>query len=496
LAASLAVIAMTGVAHAQYTPALAIDNPDLEVSNDRIVQEGRNLFVQFDFDGTSGGGEGWSQFENSSNGGPVRLWGPGDPVAMGAAQTAWENGDVGAVDSTYIRSDDGMGGVDGSGNADGAVLFVQTPYNDDRTAFPGVRDFEAATQILTETFDPTAKYVLTARTGNPVHSQYYDWATHPNPRGVTIAGDDDEYNGYDLQIAAGGVHDHGTARYAHHTIGGTVVASNPGSVAAGNVWETATTTLLPNPSTQAAHDALAGEVLQIRLAALEDPLDHSTNSAAVFDDITLSRYFAGDADEDGDIDNSDIGAVAGAFTGSGGTDQTWATGDFDGDGDVDNADIGVTAGAFTGAGAGNLIPSPNIADLIYDPVTGNLTLDPSQAAGGIITSFQFESNGEFLDANYNPVFGGFFQDVSASVMADSDLTFVGFDDLQNLGNVLPTGLDLVGLESLLRTAVYTGALGSGQQEIDLRLAAIPEPGSMAMLALGCLLINSRRRRAA
>jgi hypothetical protein len=213
----------------------------------------------------------------------------------------------------------------------------------------------------------------------------------------------------------------------------------------------------------------------------------------------LDSPILGDADGDGDVDNADIGATAGGFGGSGVTGKLWSTGDFDGDGDVDNADIGVTAGAYTGAApAGNLTDSGDIADLVYDPETGNLTLDASEAAGGIITSFQFENlSNAFIAANYNSVFGGLFEDVSDSVLADSDLSFVGFSGLADLGNVLPTGMDLVGLEALLSTAVYTGSLGSGQQEIDLTLAtAIPEPGSMALLALGGLLTISRRRRAA
>ena len=58
----------------------------------------------------------------------------------------------------------------------------------------------------------------------------------------------------------------------------------------------------------------------------------------------------GDLDNDGDVDNEDLGMAAGSFTGVGNsTTMTWADGDVDGDGDVDNADIGLIAGAFTGA---------------------------------------------------------------------------------------------------------------------------------------------------
>jgi len=61
---------------------------------------------------------------------------------------------------------------------------------------------------------------------------------------------------------------------------------------------------------------------------------------------------------------TDSGAIieraAGAFTGAGGsTTRTWHDGDMDGDGDVDNADLGFIAGRFTGAMAGmTTVPEP------------------------------------------------------------------------------------------------------------------------------------------
>lgn len=77
----------------------------------------------------------------------------------------------------------------------------------------------------------------------------------------------------------------------------------------------------------------------------------------------VAAPISGDFDRDGDIDNADIGVVAGNFTGSGGTGMTYAMGDIDGDGDVDNADIGAVAGSFTGAAAestfsNTVVPEP------------------------------------------------------------------------------------------------------------------------------------------
>lgn len=235
-----------------------------------------------------------------------------------------------------------------------------------------------------------------------------------------------------------------------------------------------------------------------------------TNNASVELTVSSSTTYvaklavSGDFDSDLDVDNSDIGLSAGNFTGSAGAGdffgQYYRDGDTDGDMDIDNADLGAVAGNFTGA-AGNLTDSGTIANLIYNPTTGNLTLDASEATGAIITTFQLESLGQFIDANYNSLsgggFGGAFEDVSDSVLADSDLTFVGFSGTADLGNVLATGLDLTSLEALLTTAVYTGSLGSGQQQFDLVIAGgapIPTPAALpaGLLALG--LLAARRRR--
>jgi len=122
--------------------------------------------------------------------------------------------------------------------------------------------------------------------------------------------------------------------------------------------------------------------------------------------------------------------------------------------------------------------NPNIADLIYDPATGRVWLNAAEAGRGIVTSFQLENgDGTFEPGNYTGptggTFGGVFQNVTAAVIGDSDLTFAGFSGTHDFGEIFPAGMDLAQLEAYLTTAVYTGALGTGQYTLDARILVDP-----------------------
>jgi hypothetical protein len=85
----------------------------------------------------------------------------------------------------------------------------------------------------------------------------------------------------------------------------------------------------------------------------------------------------GDLDNDGDVDNVDIGRAIGNFTGAGeSTSMTYWEGDLDNDGDVDIADINAVAERFTGGA----ISQSNLG-LSLDSVLYNITVpEPASLA--------------------------------------------------------------------------------------------------------------------
>ena len=101
------------------------------------------------------GKEFWRHFEISANGGPLRIWNPGVPGADETGQ--------GALDVAF----------DGNAPEGKYVMLVRSRENDPS------RKFEAVAQILTETFDSTKAYTLTAQVGRlPEADQEREFQLH------------------------------------------------------------------------------------------------------------------------------------------------------------------------------------------------------------------------------------------------------------------------------------------------------------------------------
>ena len=232
---------------------------------------------------------------------------------------------------------------------------------------------------------------------------------------------------------------------------------------------------------------LGGDFAQSGLFA--EPL--RPDSAQEFSLHQIPLFFAGDTDLDDDVDNRDLGRSFGHFSGPNPNpldpkrpfflDE--ADGDTDFDGDVDNRDLGRSFGNFTGPGAGNLVDAADRADLIYNTDSGNVKLDASEAAGGVITNFVLGNAQGGSDFNAPGVaafpFAGPFTTDTILEISQTDGTAVGASGITNLGNIFPTGFDLTGLEAFLTDASYVGELGSGNPELDLKV--VPEPSLLADL---------------
>jgi len=190
----------------------------------------------------------WCYYDADGNGGPARI---GNPPLSGLAT---------AAEGDYV------------------VRVVADPreWVADTFAPNGVAT------LLTETFDPTMTYTLTAQVARYVDDSY--WA------------------GYLVQLAAGGTKTLG-AIVQGNVSGGTVIAEDrntqPVPLAAGDTDEWATSTVVYTPDPADAH--LAGLPLQIRLLTLRKPGDpgYPGNgypdraqydqwlTYAAFDDVTL-----------------------------------------------------------------------------------------------------------------------------------------------------------------------------------------------------------------
>jgi|GEM_PF-6052660 len=210
-------------------------------------------------------------------------------------------------------------------------------------------------------------------------------------------------------------------------------------------------------------------------------------------------------------------------------------GDTDLDGDVDNVDFGSLYGNFTGPNPQQGTDNSNCADLIYDPQTGEVVLDASEAAGAVITTYALENDSNDFDVTELNLYDfNDSQDASSdSHISQTDLDQDGFANTWDLGDILPTGMTLAQLESFLTTAKYCGNLGSGFHDFDLLreygsrdwsdgdfdgdgdvdnvdfgnlygnytgslaggmdLQAIPEPLTLVLLGCGCCLVLKQRQ---
>jgi hypothetical protein len=145
--------------------------------------------------------------------------------------------------------------------------------------------------------------------------------------------------------------------------------------------------------------------------------------------------------------------------------------------------------------AGNLTDGPH-TDLMYDPATGQVRLDPSDTESQKTVSFVLNNpagNMIPIEESKLPIFTIGQGDNTNKQIGYTDLSLQGKEGILDLGAIFPPGMTSPEqLSEFLATAKYAYALGKGG---DLDLIVIPEPGALALLSLGLAgLVRMSRRR--
>ncbi|MGB1124760.1 MAG: hypothetical protein ACPG4Q_06115, partial [Phycisphaeraceae bacterium] len=324
-----------------------------------------------------------------------------DGAAAGVGATAIAGLSTKSVDLTttsansFVIASNGLGGTGNNGNVDGLTVnsplsllgAVETNSNYSGHVIGGATVATAGTDSYSFTGSTAGSHVIAAEFLLGLPPAVLTLQANTTNGLLTLIGDSGEpisFNYYEITSAGDSLTTSGWNSLADQDFDGNGPANGTGNgweeAGGSNASSLAEAYLLGNSEIAANQQVLLGKAYDTSVDTRDLTMRFLTDTGKIRD--ATVEYFSpvmGDADNDGDVDNADLGAAAGNFTGSSGSGKNWATGDFDADGDTDNADIGVVAGGFTGAQAGNLTDSGNIADLRYDPTTGNITLDASEA---------------------------------------------------------------------------------------------------------------------
>ncbi|MEO0529786.1 MAG: alpha/beta hydrolase-fold protein [Planctomycetota bacterium] len=134
---------------------------------------------------------------------------------------------------------------------------------------------------------------------------------------------------------------------------------------------------------------------------------------------------------------------------------------------------------------------PQLADFQYDPATGTVRIDASQAPGGSIDIFSFAVNRldvltvpdtVFVDGIAVPS-DEFFLSTNRISIDYNKRTEGGFDGVVEIPGLLPAGLDFLGLSDITSRQFYFSPQ-TGDNRRAFNLIAIPEPTGVLLTLVG------------
>jgi len=155
--------------------------------------------------------------------------------------------------------------------------------------------------------------------------------------------------------------------------------------------------------------------------------------------------------------------------------------------------------AFSSVASAGLMPAdagdPAIPDLIYDYLTGEVTLSQDGAAG--LIGYSIKSAGAFLPGGHTPILGGVTTSLTTEI-AEAALSTPALP--ASIGVILAPGLDLAALTGTLTDNTVSTGLGAPLVPFDLvvvnQSSPVPEPATIAMALMGLVglgLYGWRRR---
>lgn len=146
---------------------------------------------------------------------------------------------------------------------------------------------------------------------------------------------------------------------------------------------------------------------------------------------------------------------------------------------------------------------PQMADFQYDPETGTIRIDASQAPGGKIDIFSFAVNQlDVLTVPENVIVDGvavpsseFFLSTNRISVDYNERIDGGFAGRVEIPGLLPKGLDYLGLSAITsRQFYFSPQTGDDRRAFNLTVFAIPEPTGALLVLVAIGAVTGLKRR--